>query len=76
MKKKNSPAINFYSSDFLTGTTFFSNKEVGGYLRLLLYQHQLGHLNIEMINQVLNDFNENEREKVLSKFELDNNENY
>lgn len=76
MEKKKSPSINFYSSDFLTGTTFFSNKECGGYLRLLLYQHQLGHLNENVINQVLFDFNEEEKQKVLEKFSVDSKGKY
>lgn len=38
------PAFLFYPSDFLIGTTFFSDEEVGQYIRLLCYQHQLGHI--------------------------------
>ena len=34
------PAFLLYSSDFLTGTMFFTDEEVGIYLRLLLVQHQ------------------------------------
>lgn len=34
------PAFMFYSSDFLTGTMFFSHEQVGKYIRLLCYQHQ------------------------------------
>jgi uncharacterized protein YdaU (DUF1376 family) len=36
------PAFLFYSSDFLTGTMFFSNEQVGIYVRLLCAQHQHG----------------------------------
>ena len=36
------PAFMFYSSDFLTGTIFMTNEEVGIYVRLLCIQHQHG----------------------------------
>jgi len=36
------PAVLFYTSDFLTGTTFMTNEEVGIYIRLLCFQHQHG----------------------------------
>lgn len=36
------PAFLFYASDFLTGTMFFSNEQVGKYIRLLCSQHQHG----------------------------------
>ena len=64
MAKKN-PAINFYTSDFLTGTTFMSNEQVGAYIRLLSYQHQLGHLTEEQVFAITKD------SKVLSKFSKD-----
>lgn len=35
------PAVLFYTSDFLTGTAFFSDAERGQYIRLLCEQHQL-----------------------------------
>lgn len=38
------PAFLFYSSDFLTGTIFMSNEQVGIYIRLLCSQHQHGGL--------------------------------
>lgn len=34
------PAFLFYPSDFLTGTMFFSNEEIGIYTKLLCAQHQ------------------------------------
>ncbi len=43
MSKKD-PAFLFYSSDFLTGTMFLSNEQVGIYIRLLCSQHQHGGL--------------------------------
>lgn len=38
------PAFLFYSSDFLTGTQFFTNEQKGKYITLLCLQHQQGHL--------------------------------
>jgi uncharacterized protein YdaU (DUF1376 family) len=36
------PAFLFYSSDFLTGTMFMTNEQVGLYIRMLCAQHQHG----------------------------------
>jgi len=36
------PAFLFYSSDFLTGTMFMSNEQIGLYIRMLCAQHQHG----------------------------------
>jgi uncharacterized protein YdaU (DUF1376 family) len=36
------PAFLFYSQDFLTGTMFMNNEQIGIYIRLLCAQHQLG----------------------------------
>ncbi len=36
------PAFLFYPSDFLTGTMFMSNEQIGIYIRLLCSQHQHG----------------------------------
>jgi len=38
------PAFLFYTGDFSTGTQFFTDEQVGKYVRLLMAQHQLGHL--------------------------------
>lgn len=38
------PAFLFYSNDFSVGTQFFTDEQVGQYMRLLLAQHQHGHL--------------------------------
>jgi uncharacterized protein YdaU (DUF1376 family) len=43
-KKSKDPAFLFYTSDFLTGTLFMSNEQVGVYIRLLCAQHQHGGL--------------------------------
>ena len=39
------PAFLFYSNDFISGTQFFSDSQVGIYIRLLCAQHQHGRLN-------------------------------
>lgn len=62
-----SPAFNFYSSDFLTGTIFMTNEQKGAYITLMCYQHQYGHLTKEQIISVTND------QVVLSKFKIDSN---
>ena len=36
------PAFLFYSSDFLTGTMFMTNEQIGLYIRMLCAQHQHG----------------------------------
>jgi uncharacterized protein YdaU (DUF1376 family) len=41
---KKDPAFLFYASDFLTGTMFMTNEQVGIYIRLLCSQHQHGGL--------------------------------
>lgn len=38
------PAFLFYPKDFLSGTQFFTDEQLGKYLRLLIAQHQTGHL--------------------------------
>lgn len=38
------PAFLFYSSDFLTGTMFMDNEQVGKFIRLMCAQHQKGRL--------------------------------
>lgn len=76
MEKKKSPAVNFYTSDFLTGTTFMSNQQVGAYIRLLSYQHQLGHLTEEIVNKVLYDLSDEKKHEILDKFLIDKNGKY
>lgn len=56
MEKLKSPAINFYTSDFMTGTIFMNNEEVGAYIRLLCMQHQKGHLNEKDMIKICNTY--------------------
>lgn len=44
MSKTKSPAFLFYSNDFTVGTQFFTDAQVGKYVRLMAAQHQHGHL--------------------------------
>ena len=64
------PAVNFYTSDFLTGVSFMNNEQVGAYIKLLCYQHQFGHLSEQQLKTVTQD------ELVLSKFKKDKNNLY
>ena len=63
------PAFLFYTSDFLTGTMFMSNEQVGIYIRLLCSQHQHGGLiSKENFESLVKDDN-----LIMSKFiETDN----
>ena len=65
------PAVLFYTSDFITGTLFMTNEEVGVYIRLLCMQHQKGHLSIEEIKQICR--NDNILDPILIHFKKDNN---
>lgn len=61
------PAFLFYSSDFLTGTMFMSNEQVGQYIRLLCAQHQTGHLSKKHMLSICNASDI----EVLDKFIID-----
>jgi len=52
------PAFLFYSSDFLTGTTFMTNEQVGKYIKLLCLQHQHGHLTENQMKTICSDNDE------------------
>ena len=61
------PALLFYTSDFLTGTMFLSDEQVGKYIRLLCAQHQKGRLEEkDMLNICKTHDND-----VFSKFKKD-----
>jgi uncharacterized protein YdaU (DUF1376 family) len=66
------PAILFYTADFLTGTMFMTNEEVGAYIRLLCVQHQKGHLKEKDMLNICQTYLDN----VYEKFIKDNNNNY
>lgn len=61
------PAFLFYSQDFQTGTQFFTDAQVGMYLRLMIAQHQHGHLSEKHMLHICKAHDED----VLSKFTKD-----
>ena len=63
------PAFLFYSSDFLTGTMFMTNEQVGQYIRLLCAQHQKGRLTEKHMLNICKAYDE----EVYSKFTKDDN---
>lgn len=58
------PAFLFYSSDFIIGTVFFTNEQIGKYVKLLCFQHQFGHLAEDAMLAVCGSHDE----KIFSKF--------
>lgn len=68
------PAVLLYTSDFITGTLFMNNEEVGAYIRILCMQHQKGHLSKQEILQICK--NENIFNSVIINFEKDSNNLY
>lgn len=70
MEKLKSPAFQFYSSDFMTGTTFMTNEEVGAYIRCLCMQHQKGHLKEKEMQQIC--LNQEVLESVMNHYKQDN----
>lgn len=63
----NDPAFLFYTGDFTTGTQFFSDEQVGIYIRLLMAQHQHGHLSDKQVKMICKSHDED----VMLKFEKD-----
>lgn len=61
---KKDPAFLFYTSDFLTGTMFLTNEQIGIYVRLLCSQHQHGGL----IDKISFNSLVGEHEIIRSKF--------
>lgn len=66
------PAFLFYPGDFTTGTQFFSDEQVGKYIRLLLAQHQHGHLPENHMIFICKSYDKH----IFSKFEKDSDGNY
>ena len=65
----NDPAFLFYTGDFTTGTQFFTDEQVGIYIRLLMAQHQHGHLSDKQVKMICRTHDED----VMLKFEKDCN---
>ena len=62
------PAFLFYTGDFSTGTQFFTDEQVGIYLRLLMAQHQHGRLSEKHMIIICKSYDND----VYSKFRRDN----
>ena len=63
------PAFLFYSQDFLVGTQFMTDDQVGKYIRLLCFQHQNGRLTENHMNFICKSYDND----VFSKFKRDEN---
>lgn len=61
------PAFLFYPGDFNTGTQFFSDEQVGKYMRLLMAQHQHGHLTQDQVIFICKSYDN----QVMLKFKKD-----
>ena len=61
------PAFLFYTNDFHSGTQFFTDEQVGKYLRLLMAQHQHGHLTENQVIFICKSYDKD----VMSKFKRD-----
>lgn len=61
------PAFLFYSSDFLTGTMFMTDEQVGKYIRLMCAQHQKGRLTEKDMLHICKSYDED----IWSKFTKD-----
>lgn len=61
------PAFPFYTNDFDSKTKFFTNEQVGMYLRLLMAQHQHGHLTKEQMTFICGRYDKD----VFAKFQPD-----
>jgi len=59
------PAFLFYSSDFLTGTMFMTDEQVGKYIRLLCAQHQKGRLSEKYMINICKSYDEDVFEKFI-----------
>lgn len=66
------PAFLFYSSDFLTGTMFMSDSQLGKYIKLLCIQHQKGHLSEKDMLNICKRYDKD----IFDKFIKDNDGNY
>lgn len=58
------PAFLFYPGDFLTGTMFFTDEQVGKFIRLLCAQHQHGHLSEKQVLHICKTYDSDIMEKM------------
>jgi uncharacterized protein YdaU (DUF1376 family) len=66
------PAFLFYSDNFLSGTMFLSDEQVGKYIRLLCAQHLTGHLTENDMIFICKQYDEN----IFKKFTKDGEGKY
>lgn len=66
------PAFLFYSSDFLTGTMFMSDAQLGKYIKILCTQHQKGHLSEKDMLKICKRYDKD----IFDKFKKDDDGNY
>ena len=66
------PAFLFYSSDFLTGTMFMSDAQLGKYIKILCTQHQKGHLSEKDMLKICKRYDKD----IFEKFVKDENGKY
>ena len=66
------PAFLFYSSDFLTGTMFMDDEQVGKFIRLMCAQHQKGRLSEKDMLKICGTHDAD----IFEKFERDEAGNY
>lgn len=57
-KKSKDPAFLFYPDHFSSGTQFFTDEQVGKYIRLLCAQHQQGHLKEKHMMHICKSYDE------------------
>ena len=66
------PAFLFYTNDFERGCQFFTDEQVGKYIRLLMAQHQHGHLSEKQMIHICKSYDKD----VFSKFSKDKDGNF
>ena len=66
------PAFLFYSSDFLTGTMFMSDSQLGKYIKILCTQHQKGHLSEKDMLKICKRYDKD----IFEKFKKDDDGKY
>lgn len=69
---RKSPAILFYTAEFLARAAFMSYENVGRYVMLVCYQHQNGYIPKRIFDKICPDHNE----EVCELFAVDENGNY
>lgn len=66
------PAVLFYTSDFISGTAFFTDEQRGQYILLLCQQHQLGSIPKNHMINICKSIDS----PVIAKFDIDNDGSY